>query len=169
MNGRLKKMTGNIQPPHPFYPLEANVIGYLANDYSVIQLLGIFALTCVVLLGGSFLLVKRYGRRLTAKDEATVLWFTLCMRLAFSASPALILSGGAIHLFFEGSNFPIFADGIRLRSMSGYFAWNHSTMPKQQDLFGQLWKEYSHSDSRYMTSDPFVLCMETITAVWLPR
>lgn len=38
-------------------------------------------------------------------------------------------------------------------------------MPGRQDLFGQLWKEYSHSDSRYLTSDPFVLCMETITAV----
>ncbi|KAK5047743.1 hypothetical protein LTR84_006408 [Exophiala bonariae] len=38
-----------------------------------------------------------------------------------------------------------------------------------QDLFGQLWKEYALSDSRYLTSDPFVLCMETITAVcWGP-
>lgn len=38
-----------------------------------------------------------------------------------------------------------------------------------QDLFGQLWKEYSLSDSRYLFSDPFVLCMETITAAfWGP-
>lgn len=36
-----------------------------------------------------------------------------------------------------------------------------------QDLFGQLWKEYAMSDSRYLTSDPFVLCMETVTAVGL--
>lgn len=37
------------------------------------------------------------------------------------------------------------------------------------DLFGQLWKEYSLSDSRYMTQDAFVVCMETITAVfWGP-
>lgn len=33
------------------------------------------------------------------------------------------------------------------------------------DLFGQMWKEYSWSDSRYLTSDAFVLCMETVTAV----
>ena len=33
------------------------------------------------------------------------------------------------------------------------------------DFFGQLWKEYTLSDSRYMISDPFTLCMETITAV----
>ena len=47
----------------------------------------------------------------------------------------------------------------------GYFALNHKSMPSKQDLFGQLWKEYAFSDSRYMTSDPFVLCMETVTAV----
>lgn len=32
-----------------------------------------------------------------------------------------------------------------------------------------VWKEYSWSDSRYLTSDPFVLCMETVTAFcWGP-
>lgn len=34
-----------------------------------------------------------------------------------------------------------------------------------QDFFGQLWKEYALSDSRYMTSDPLVLCMESLTVV----
>ena len=38
-------------------------------------------------------------------------------------------------------------------------------MPQMQDLGGQLWKEYAQADSRYMTMEPFVLCMETITAV----
>ena len=38
-------------------------------------------------------------------------------------------------------------------------------MPARQDPFGQMWKEYAYSDSRYMTSDAFVLCMETVTAV----
>lgn len=33
----------------------------------------------------------------------------------------------------------------------------------------QAWKEYSLSDSRYLTSDIFVVCMETVTAVfWGP-
>jgi len=59
---------------------------------------------------------------------------------------------GFIHLFFEG-----------------YFALNHPRMGSAQDLFGQLWKEYALSDSRYLTSDPFVLCMETVTAfTWGP-
>ncbi|ODA77610.1 hypothetical protein RJ55_07239 [Drechmeria coniospora] len=59
---------------------------------------------------------------------------------------------GFIHLFFEG-----------------YFSYHHLDMASKMDLFGQLWKEYSLSDSRYMTRDPFVVCMETITAVfWGP-
>jgi cholestenol delta-isomerase len=42
-------------------------------------------------------------------------------------------------------------------------------MGGQLDLFGQLWKEYSLSDSRYLTRDAFVVCMETITAAfWGP-
>jgi cholestenol Delta-isomerase len=44
------------------------------------------------------------------------------------------LTGGCIHLFFEG-----------------YFAYNFRNMGRMQDLFGQLWKEYSLSDSRYLT------------------
>jgi len=36
-------------------------------------------------------------------------------------------------------------------------------------LFGQMWKEYALSDSRYLTRDAFVLCMESSTAIlWGP-
>lgn len=38
-------------------------------------------------------------------------------------------------------------------------------MGKLQSVFGQLWKEYSLSDSRYLTKDGSVLCIESITAV----
>lgn len=38
-------------------------------------------------------------------------------------------------------------------------------MGSAQDFLGQLWKEYALSDSRYMTSDTLVLCMEVITVV----
>jgi hypothetical protein len=50
----------------------------------------------------------------------------------------------------------------------GYFSLNHFQMGPAQDILGQLWKEYAFSDSRYLTSDPFVLCMETVTAVRVP-
>lgn len=59
---------------------------------------------------------------------------------------------GFIHFFFEG-----------------YFMLNHTRMGPANNIFGQLWKEYAYSDSRYLFSDPFVLCMESITAVcWGP-
>ncbi|KAL2871935.1 EXPERA domain-containing protein [Aspergillus lucknowensis] len=59
---------------------------------------------------------------------------------------------GTLHCFFEG-----------------YFIVNHTRMASAQDFFGQLWKEYALSDSRYLTSDTLVLCMETITVlVWGP-
>ena len=45
---------------------------------------------------------------------------------------------------------------------------HHDDMASAQDFFGQLWKEYALSDSRYMTSDTLVLCMETITVVSAP-
>jgi cholestenol delta-isomerase len=59
---------------------------------------------------------------------------------------------GCIHLFFEG-----------------YFARHNAEMPARIDIFGQLWKEYSKSDHRYLTRDAFIVCMETVTAVaWGP-
>ncbi|PSS25605.1 hypothetical protein M430DRAFT_39664 [Amorphotheca resinae ATCC 22711] len=68
---------------------------------------------------------------------------------------ALVLwfvSTGSIHVFFEG-----------------YFVLNHHRMGGMQDFFGQLWKEYALSDSRYMLSDPFLLCIETSTVItWGP-
>ncbi|KAK8113700.1 emopamil binding protein [Apiospora kogelbergensis] len=44
-----------------------------------------------------------------------------------------------------------------------YFVVNHATLASSQNLFAQLWKEYTLSDSRYLTSDPFMLSVETIT------
>ncbi|OLN95644.1 3-beta-hydroxysteroid-Delta(8),Delta(7)-isomerase 1 [Colletotrichum chlorophyti] len=59
---------------------------------------------------------------------------------------------GFLHLFFEG-----------------YFILNHKHLASLQTLFGQLWKEYALSDSRYLISDPFMLCVESFTTVvWGP-
>ncbi|KAG8166263.1 hypothetical protein KVR01_004815 [Diaporthe batatas] len=59
---------------------------------------------------------------------------------------------GSLHCFFEG-----------------YFVLNHAHLASSNDLFAQLWKEYALSDSRYLTSDPFMICVEAITAiVWGP-
>ncbi|KAJ4105933.1 hypothetical protein NW760_007783 [Fusarium oxysporum] len=59
---------------------------------------------------------------------------------------------GCIHLFFEG-----------------YYVVNFVDIPNRQFLFAQLWKEYSLSDSRYLTQDSFLVPMEAITAfLWGP-
>jgi cholestenol delta-isomerase len=59
-----------------------------------------------------------------------------------------IAAAGSIHVFFEG-----------------YFVFNNGRMASMKDFFGQLWKEYALSDSRYMSSDPLVLVMESLTMV----
>ncbi|MCJ1326975.1 hypothetical protein MMC10_003641 [Thelotrema lepadinum] len=124
-------------PPHPFYPPEINLAGYLANDWDVPTLIVLFFGGWAVISAATIYGVRAYNPRLSGWDQATLMWFVLC---------------GSIHFFFEG-----------------YFALNHARMAGRQDFFGQLWKEYSMSDSRYLTSDPFVLCMETVTAfAWGP-
>jgi cholestenol delta-isomerase len=62
-----------------------------------------------------------------------------------------ILSG-CIHIFFEG-----------------YYVMNVLDIGTHQTWIGQMWKEYAFSDSRYLTQNAFVLCMESITAIaWGP-
>jgi len=56
---------------------------------------------------------------------------------------------------------------VMVLTVSGYYALNQARMGELQSLFGQLWKEYALSDSRYLTQNAFVLCMESITAVSL--
>ncbi|KAF2792489.1 EBDP4, emopamil-binding protein [Melanomma pulvis-pyrius CBS 109.77] len=124
-------------PLHPYYPIEAEIIGYLANEWNTLELCSMFAAGCTVIFAFTYVVVTRLRPNVSVSELITVLWFTLC---------------GCIHLFFEG-----------------YFAYNFRRMGGMQDLFGQLWKEYSLSDSRYLTQDAFVLCMESITAIfWGP-
>ncbi|KAF1914809.1 Emopamil binding protein-domain-containing protein [Ampelomyces quisqualis] len=132
---------GNFTLPpgqvHPYYPVEAHIVGYLANKWNTLQLVSMFAAGCAAIFGVTLVVVRKIRPTLSNGDLATIMWFVLC---------------GCIHSFFEG-----------------YFAYNFRTMGSMQDLFGQLWKEYSLSDSRYLTQDAFVLCMETVTAAfWGP-
>ncbi|KAL2201206.1 Emopamil-binding protein [Corynascus similis CBS 632.67] len=89
-------------------------------------------------------------------------FLSTCVALAKRHSPAIKRADqltvawfalcGFLHVFFEG-----------------YFVLNHAVLPSSQSLFAQLWKEYSLSDSRYMTSDFFMLCIETLTVLtWGP-
>ncbi|KAL2006494.1 hypothetical protein VTN00DRAFT_9162 [Thermoascus crustaceus] len=124
-------------PPHPYYPIDAEIVGYLANEYSVLTLLVCFSAGCAGVLGTALAIASRFRPSMSTADKLAVLWFVL---------------SGTLHSFFEG-----------------YFVLNHNRMGPAQDLFGQLWKEYALSDSRYLTSNTLVLCMEAITVlVWGP-
>ena len=67
-----------MNPPHPFYPLEANIIGYVANPWSVLQLLGTFFAGCAVILGVTLVLVKGQNPNLVGREKAAILWFVVC-------------------------------------------------------------------------------------------
>lgn len=122
---------------HPYFPLDAQIPGYAANEWSVPALLGVFFGVCTALFTATYFLAKRIQPTLRSGELLTIMWFVL---------------SGAIHLFFEG-----------------YYAANYATLGAKQTLIGQMWKEYAFSDSRYLTQNAFVLCMETVTAVcWGP-
>jgi cholestenol Delta-isomerase len=65
-------------PPHPFYPPEINLVGYLANDWDVPTLVGLFfggwAVISAVTISG----IRWYNPRLGGWDQATTMWFVLC-------------------------------------------------------------------------------------------
>ncbi|XP_061428785.1 3-beta-hydroxysteroid-Delta(8),Delta(7)-isomerase-like [Lethenteron reissneri] len=53
--------------------------------------------------------------------------------------------------------------------IEGWFSLFHRDIAGDQAFLSQLWKEYSKGDSRYITSDNFTVCMESITALaWGP-
>ncbi|KAK9760269.1 hypothetical protein K7432_015907 [Basidiobolus ranarum] len=48
--------------------------------------------------------------------------------------------------------------------LEGYYVLNYDSLAGDQSILGQVWKEYSKGDSRYLSSDSFMLSMERITA-----
>jgi cholestenol delta-isomerase len=133
----LPNVSSNFVTDHLYYPLEVEIAGLIANEWSVEVLLTLFFGTCALVFVGTMGVVNKVHPNLKGGEKAAIWWFVL---------------SGLIHLFFEG-----------------YFSLNHFQMGPAQDILGQLWKEYAFSDSRYLTSDPFVLCMETVTAfTWGP-
>ena len=159
---------------HPYYPLEVEIAAYLANEWSVPLLLGVFFSLCGTVVLGTKHMVNKVHPNLPTSEKAVIWWLVICK------CPADQLAQLSAMLIFERSRInpsllrrydaqPWGNTMTRTKLMNtGYFSLNHFQMGPAQDLFGQLWKEYALSDSRYLTSDPFVLCMETVTAVRAP-
>ncbi|KAK3366343.1 Emopamil binding protein-domain-containing protein [Podospora didyma] len=136
-------------PPHshPYYPVDSMVPGYAPNESHAVSIIARFGGLIAAQLVLALWVAERAanpGRPeggLGRSEQAVLCWFVLSHNI-----------GGFLHCFFEG-----------------YFVVNHATMPSSQALFAQLWKEYALSDSRYMTSDPFMLCIESLTVlIWGP-
>jgi cholestenol delta-isomerase len=122
---------------HPFYPRSLVIPGYAPSKHSMMEILfPFFAGSLLLILGG---LISIYHRKhsLTSSSAGTKLVFVW------------FLACGCIHLFIEG-----------------WFSSHAKTIAGLDDYMSDLWKEYARSDSRYMTFDPFVFLMESVTAVF---
>lgn len=67
-----------LSPEHPYYPLNAEIAGFIANDKSALLLLSTFAAILVVISSVAVLLAKRINGRLTSADTWALNWFILC-------------------------------------------------------------------------------------------
>lgn len=68
----------NATPLHPYYPLGAEVVGYLANEWNTFELCSMFAGGCTVIFAITYAIVKRLRPSVSTSDLITVLWFVLC-------------------------------------------------------------------------------------------
>ncbi|KAI0392181.1 Emopamil-binding protein [Xylariaceae sp. FL0594] len=121
---------------HPYYPPDAIIPGYAANETPLPVLLAAFGGTLgFAVLGAAFVVAR--NNKCGGSALALFCWFFM---------------NACLHCVFEG-----------------YFVLNHAALASSQSLLAQLWKEYALSDSRYLTSDVFILSVESITAfIWGP-
>ena len=63
---------------HPYYPVEVELLHYVANDYTVIQLLSSFAAGCIAILGLTRYLSLSVRPTMSVAELSTIMWFVLC-------------------------------------------------------------------------------------------
>ena len=63
---------------HPYYPLQVEIASYLANEWSVPVLLGVFAALCATIFFGTMSIVNRVHPNLPAGEKAAIWWLILC-------------------------------------------------------------------------------------------
>ncbi|KAM6484452.1 Emopamil-binding protein [Trichoderma sp. SZMC 28011] len=125
---------------HPYYPLGVSIPDYRPNDLPLSRSLPIFgALIGSVVVPAYLLAGSGSGSRRRVRPIDR-----------FAASWFALC--GFLHIAFEG-----------------YYIFHRTSISSKNTLFAQLWKEYTLSDSRYLTSDIFTVCVETITVfAWGP-
>ncbi|ORX45089.1 Emopamil-binding protein [Hesseltinella vesiculosa] len=59
--------------------------------------------------------------------------------------------------------------GLLHCGFESYWLWYRNTIAERGDILAELWKEYSHGDSRYIFADPLLVTLEAITVfLWGP-
>jgi cholestenol delta-isomerase len=71
-------MVSLAEPLHPYYPLEVEIIGYLANDWHFLTLIAIFAGVCVVVFGITYVVAHWVNPKVGRGELGIVMWFVLC-------------------------------------------------------------------------------------------
>lgn len=86
---------------HPFYPVEIEIVDFVANDKSVPQLLVPFLGGLVVILATAWLSASRFAPHLRALDKTILLWFILSRAAEAADGSRLIVdvSWHDTHLF----------------------------------------------------------------------
>ncbi len=64
--------------PHPYYPLDVEIVGYLVNEWSVPYMMALWFSGCGVLMWAGTWLLTRWKPSLRGTEKATALWFLLC-------------------------------------------------------------------------------------------
>ncbi|KAG0243280.1 hypothetical protein BGW41_002465 [Actinomortierella wolfii] len=131
--------TAATRVPHPYYPQDLVLDHYVPNTNTMMETLVMMFAVFGAIITVSLYLAYR-KRNTSIRGVGHQLTFVWFVMCGF------------IHLGLEG-----------------YFGVYHKTLAGMNTPLAQVWKEYSISDSRYLTSDSFVLIMERITAfAWGP-
>lgn len=131
----VRMTTGSARTPHPYYPRDLVLDHYVPNTNSVVKSLGHVLIAFSTIVCLTTALVRPKRHTTLQHLEDRLTFFWFILC-------------GLIHTLFEG-----------------YFGIHHATLAGDQSPVGQVWKEYALSDSRYLTSDSFVLVVERITTV----
>ncbi|XP_039203014.1 3-beta-hydroxysteroid-Delta(8),Delta(7)-isomerase-like isoform X2 [Crotalus tigris] len=119
---------------HPYWPRNLELQNYIPNDQPSWQFL-----TFVFSTSGILLLLTWFVASWQSK-----IWGP------FGTWCALIICWFTICVFIH-------------TVIEGWFALYYIEIPGDQSFVSQLFKEYGKGDSRYMISDNFIICVETVT------
>lgn len=64
--------------PHPFYPLDSNLVGYVAMDWDVYGIFTVFGVGIMVVLLATRMVSQKLSPNLHGRDQAFAVWFMIC-------------------------------------------------------------------------------------------